>query len=132
MGTALQTGMFGGYCYGPADVIRLRKGDSTMWVLLRDSAGKAAEAVYSGCVYWRLERGQTGIHISLVEKLTADQLLQRKYSVTLRALQKNTGDVEKLIREWEAAGLSFYLHIGRKATEEYLVVAENLQYREKS
>ena len=47
--------VFESYCYGPVDVIKMRKGDSTLWLSLQDSAGRRAEAIYRGCVYWRLE-----------------------------------------------------------------------------
>ena len=118
------------YCYGPADLLGIRKGSSTMWLTLQDSAGKWAQAVYRGCVYWRLSEAQLGSHFSLVQKLSADELLQPCHAVTLRALEENTFHVDKLIREWEEAGLSFFLHFSSRAGSEFLVAAESMEYIE--
>ena len=119
------------YCYGPVDLLQIRKGDSTMWLTLRDPVGRKARAVYHNCVYWRLDEKQTGVHLSLVQRVTAQELLQRKGSVTLRALHKNSSDVSRLLMDWEAEGLSFYLHLGIQPEMEFLVVASSMEYREK-
>ena len=120
--------LFDSYCYGPADLLELQKGDSTMWLTLRDSAGKRTEAVYCGCVYWRLD--QTGIRLSLVQRVTAQELLERHQAITVRELRKNATDVAGLLQEWEDAGLSFFLHLGSRPGMEYLVVARSLEYRD--
>ena len=119
------------YCYGPVDLLQIRKGDSTMWLTLRDPVGRKARAVYHNCVYWRLDEKQTGMHLSLVQRITAQELLERKNSVTLRELQKNSSDVTRLLMDWESEGLSFYLHLGLQPEAEFLVVARSMVYREK-
>ena len=124
------TEIFASYCYGPADIVRIRQGDSTMWAFLRDSAGRTAQAVYRGCVYWQLTPRHAGVHLSLVQQFTAGQLLMRHGSPALLTLQKNTSNVAKLLNEWEAAGLKFYLHVGSFPEKELLVAAENLDYTE--
>lgn len=116
------------YCYGPADLMQVHKDGSTMWVSFRDSAGKRFEATYEGCVYWRLGPEHSGLHLALVERVTAQEL--EKHPVILQALQKNATDVLQLLREWESAGLAFYLHIGAEAQEEYLVAAGSFRCRE--
>ena len=120
--------LFQSYCYGPADLLTLRKGDSTMWLSLRDPAGKLAEAVYHGCVYWQLE--QPRIHLSLVQRLSTEELMLHCDSPALRELRKNTSDVEGLLREWESEGLCLFLHLGNRPDAEFLVVARSLEYRE--
>ena len=120
--------LFDGYCYGPADVVKLEKGDSTMWLEVRDPAGKRAKAVYEGCVYWRL--GPEGIHFSLVREVTPEELTGHPDSVSMTALKRNARNVEQLLQEWKQAGLNFYLHLGSLPGQEYLVVAKSLQYQE--
>ena len=120
--------LFYTYCYGSVEIKKLRKGDSTMWLSLEDSAGVHSDAIYHGCVYWRLEHA--GLHLSLVLRVTASELLANPDSPTIRALQKNASDVPALLREWEAEGLSFFIHLGKEPDEEFLVVAESLEYRE--
>ena len=116
------------YCYGPVDLLKIYKGDSTMWLSLRDSMGKTTEAVYRGCVYWNLD--QEGIRLSLVQKVSFEDLVQYPDSITMRELRKNATDVPHLLQEWEDAGLSFYLHLGSYPGEEFLVAAKSLEYRE--
>ena len=123
--------LFDSYCYGPVDLIQLRKGDSTMWLVLKDTAGKRAEAVYHDCVYWRIGPEQAGTHLSYVQRVSAGELQSRKGSISLQALQRNACNVDSLLQDWEEEGLSFYLHIGNKPDQEYLVVARSLEYREK-
>ena len=67
MGAMMQPEAFGGYCYGPVDLVGIQKGDNTMWLQLQDSAGRTAKAVYRGCVYWRLEQGWEGMHVPMVQ-----------------------------------------------------------------
>ena len=116
------------YCYGPVDLLKIYKGDSTMWLSLRDSMGKNAEAVYRGCVYWNLDR--EGTRLSLVQKVSPQDLVQYPDSITMQELRKNATDVPHLLREWDEAGLSFYLHLGSNPGEEFLVAAKSLEYRE--
>ena len=118
------------YCYGPVDLLRVRKGDSTMWLTLRDPVGRRAQAIYHDCVYWRLDEKQTGMHLPLVQRVSARKLLERKNSVTLLALRRNTRNVARLLLDWEAEGLNLYLHLGRRPEQEFLVVARSLVYRE--
>lgn len=120
--------LFDSYCYGPVDLLRMHKGDSTMWLSLREPNGKKARAVYRGCVYWRTDELQTGTHLSLVQKLDASALLQKSHAAALQALQKNSRHVEQLVRDWENEGLSFYLHLGSEIGNEFLVVAKSLEY----
>ena len=115
------------YCYGPADLLQIRKGDSTMWLSLRDSGGRAAQAIYYGCIYWRLDREY--IHLSLVHKVTAQELMAHPQSVTMTELQKNASDVPSLLREWERLGLTFYLHQGTGPEDEYLVAAKSMDFK---
>ena len=122
--------LFNAYCFGPADLLQIRKGDSTMWLSLRDSVGRNAIAIYHDCVYWRLDQRQTGIHLSLVQRVTAQELLQQRNSISLLFLQKNTENVEQLLLDWEQAGLSFFLHQGNRPGLEFLVVARSLEYHE--
>ena len=122
--------LFQSYCYGPADLIGVRKGSSTMQLKLRDSAGVLSEAVYSGCVYWRLGEEETGIHLSLVQHVSAEELLRHPDSETMHALLRNADNVPGLLHEWEHSGLSFYLHLGATPENEYLVVAKSLHLRE--
>lgn len=124
--------IMGGYCYGPADLNRIEKGDSMMWLQLSTVSGDAATALYEDCVYWRLEKEQTGLHIPLVEQLTADELLKPSHYDTLNELKKNSDNVENLLKSWEKEGLKFYLHYGVNPGSEYLVVAGNLKYREEN
>ena len=119
--------LFNHYCYGPADLLQIRKGDSTMWLSLRDSGGRAAQAIYYGCIYWRLDREY--IHLSLVQKVTAQELMAHSDSVTMRELQKNATDVPSLLKEWEQQGLSFFLHQGTEPEDEFLVVAESMEFK---
>ena len=130
MTTATYRGMFGNYCYGPVDLESVRKGDSTLCLLLREHMGKSARAVYRGCVYWRLGESETGLHLPLVQRITADGLLRQEASFTLLELRKNSDHVETLLRDWEQEGLQFYLHYGPQPGTEYLVVARSLEYRE--
>lgn len=122
--------MFGGYCYGPVDVIDICKGDTTMSLMLRDSSGREACATYEGCVYWRIGNEQKGEHFSLVKKVSADDIIRRDKSVTMLSLQKNNGCAEELLRDWEKAGLNFYIHIGKESQSDYLVVAETMTYND--
>ena len=116
------------YCYGPADLLQIKKGDSTMWLSLRDSNGCAARAEYRGCVYWRLSQAQ--IHLSLVRRVSAQEIADHPGSATMKALRKNANDVPGLLRQWEQDGLSFYLHSSSSPGEEFLVVARSLRYQE--
>lgn len=118
------------YCYGPVDLVGMKRDSSSMCLMLRDSAGKSARAVYTGCVYWRLDPTDIGIHLSLVRRVGVRELLGRPNSVTMLALRKNADDVSRLLGEWEAAGLSFFLHLGSQPGMEFLVVARELDYQE--
>ena len=120
--------LFDGYCYGPADVLKLEKGDSTMWLEVRDAAGKRARVVYEGCVYWRL--GPEKIHFSLVREVTVRELLSRPDGISMTALKRNARHVEQLLQEWKRLGLNFYLHLGSLPGQEFLVAAKSLQYQE--
>ena len=126
----MQPEAFGGYCYGPVDLVGIQKGDNTMWLQLQDSAGRTAKAVYRGCVYWRLEQGWEGMHVPMVQRVTADELISRPDSASVVSLHKNSDDVAGLLREWEAEGLNFYLHFGSEKGSEYLVVAKSVEYKE--
>lgn len=120
----------GGYCYGPADLIAIEKSDNVMWLQLQTISGRKAQAVYKGCVYWRLDKEQIGLHIPFVQQLTVEELFQSSHLITLLFLQKNSDDVESLLKEWENEGLKFYIHYGITKGSEYLVVARELEYKE--
>lgn len=122
--------LFESYCYGPADLLSVSKGSSTMHLTLRDPAGVPFEVFYQGCVYWRLGEEQAGMHLSLVRHVSAAELLSDPDSETMRALRKNADDVPALLTDWEQSGLSFYLHLGTSPETEYLVAAKSLHLRE--
>ena len=122
------SGILDTYCYGPGDVTRVRRGDSTLWVTLRDCAGRKAEAVYEDCVYWPLLR--TGMHLTMVQQVTALQLLRGQSPAALALLRRNAADIHALLTEWESQGLSFYLHTGFFPEREFLIIAGGLRYHE--
>ena len=126
----MDAGIFDSYCYGPGDLTAVHKGDSTLWLQLTDSAGRTAKAVYRGCVYWQMDLCHTGCHLSMVQQLSARELLMLHSSPALMALQKNTKNVAKLLEHWEKQHLSFYLHWGNFPEGDLLIVAESLDYRE--
>ena len=114
-----ETGILGGYCYGPADLVQVWTGPSVVLLQLSDSAGRKAEAIYSGYAYLPEGKGYAGMHLSLVQQVSADQLLSME-------IKKRTLS-EGCLRKWEKAGMKFYLHVGNQS--EFLVVAKNLNYR---
>ena len=116
------------YCYGPVDLLSLEKGSDTMWLSVQDAAGRIASVTYHGCVYWRLEEAPAHLHIVWVQKVSIEDLLQRKDSVTWTALTKNSDDVEGLLREWKSEGLNFYMHYSDIPGTEYLVAAKSMTY----
>ena len=126
----MSRGLFGGYCYGPVDLVKVRRIDNSMQLQLRTIKGGIAYANYDGCVYWRLDSSQKGMHIPIVQQMTADELIDRNDSDTLLSLQKNSNNVEKLLHDWEDDGLKFYLHYGTEPGSEYLIAARNMKYRE--
>ena len=117
-------GILNGYCYGPADLVRAWKGPSILWLQLCDSVGKQAEAIYEGCAYLPKEKGYAGMHLSLVQQLTASQLRSNGFS---GAAASDCPLTDALLQKWEKEGMKFYLHIGTRS--EFLVVAKNLNYR---
>lgn len=120
-------GVLDGYCYGPADLVRVWKGPSTLCLQLSDSAGKTAEAIYEGCAYLPSGRGYTGMHLSLVQEVTAEQLLQRCSGRNGITFKEELGDVKNVLENWEKTGLKLFLHICGHT--EFLVAAKNLNYR---
>ena len=124
--------MFDNYCYGPVDIISIRRGNNTMWLQLLDTTGRKAQAIYRGCVYWFLGRKEKDLHIPLVIKISASELLSRTSSVILTELHRNSDNIESLIKNWENEGLNFYLHFGPDKGSEFLVVAKSLDYHDLS
>ena len=121
--------IFDEYCYGPVDIMSLRKGSSTMWLQLQDVLGRKALATYRGCVYWSLDTEQIGMHLPLVCKVSAQQLLTHS-SPSLMLLRRNSSDIKSLLTDWEKDGLNFYVHYGPSKDQEFLVVASSKQYEE--
>ena len=126
----MEQGLFHGYCYGPVDLLSVEKNQKTMWLRMRTAAGGRARAVYEDCVYWQLGRDEVGQHISLVRRLSAEELLKNTDSSILRELQKNSDHVPQLLRDWEQLGLHLYVHYGAERNSEYLVAAHRMFYIE--
>lgn len=114
-----ESGILGGYCYGPADLIQALKGPGVVWLQLSDSSGRRAEAIYNGCAYLPGGKGYAGMHLSLVQQVSVDQVLTSGVN--------DQGLSECCLRRWEEAGMKFYLHVGNQS--EFLVVAKSLNYR---
>ena len=122
-----EAGILDGYCYGPADLIRVWKGPSVLWLELTDPSGKRAEAIYEGCVYLPAQKGYAGLHLSLVQQVTAEQLLSRENPDSLLGLPEDSVSERDCLQNWKDQGLKFYIHMGNQ--KEFLVVAKNLNYR---
>ena len=118
------------FCFGPCDLLSISKGNSTLHLSLKDSAGRLAHATYQGCVYWRLPEHSIDKHISFVQRVSAAELLAHPNSITIHELKKNANNVADLLHEWEHSGLSFFIHLGNQLNSEYLVVAKSLTYCE--
>ncbi len=118
------------YCYGPAQLLHVEQTDNSMSLSLRDGFGKRARAYYSGCIYWQLGKEAVGTRLTLVRMVTAAQLLKTPYSHCLVLLRPNSDDIQALLHEWEEEGYRFYLHSTEAKDLEYLVVAQDLEYRD--
>ena len=123
----LQT-LFDSYCYGPVDLVDFHYTQDTLKLSLKNYDGQYSEATYHDCLYCQLDQGQIGIHLSLVQHISAQQLLQNKQSIMFLKLQKTTRNVARLLHEWETIGLSFYLHLSTNS--EFLIAAHDLEYHE--
>ena len=122
-----EMGILDGYCYGPADLVKVWKSPHILWLLLTDSVGKRAEAVYEDCAYLPNKNGYAGMHLSFVQQMTASQILAKEASAPTKAMLKDSGLTEENLRDLEEAGIKFFVHIGSHT--EFLVAARKLNYR---
>lgn len=118
--------LFGGYCYGPADLEDIVLGDGYVRLRLRDSSGHTLSAVYRGCAYWSITPDTIGRHFSLVQEVRAEIITAAEYSHVLRGLEK-AGSPTELLQKWEAGGYRFYLHSTGERDVDYLVVAKGVR-----
>ena len=117
--------LFGGYCYGPADLKDIELGDGYVRLLLQDCAGRALSAVYRGCAYWPITPNAVGSHFAMVQEVKAEKLTSPEYAGILLALQKE-GSPTELLLKWETEGYHFYLHSTNERDVDYLVVAREM------
>ena len=114
------------YCYGPADILKICPGSSSLWLNLIDSTGHQGWAIYRGCVYRQVSRRQSGMHLSLVRKVEPWEL---QLPCILDSLRNNTDHVQQLLKTWKQQGYSFFLHITSRPDSDFLVVARSLELR---
>lgn len=126
--TVTHRNLFDGYCYGPVELIDVKKDSGNMFLTLKDSVEKISHAEYHECVYWRIDESLNGIRLLLVKEMTADTIIKMKKSTIHSDLKNNSDNIENLLREWSDEGLKFYVHFTDIPDHEYLVVAENLDY----
>ena len=114
------------YCYGPADILKICTGSSSLWMNLQDSTGHQGWAVYRGCIYRQISSRQAGMHLSMVRRVEPADLNE---PAILESLQKNSDHVLQLLRAWSQQGYSFFLHISSHPDSDFLVVAKSLELR---
>ena len=113
------------YCYGPADILRVCPGNSSLWLNLVDSTGHQGWAVYQDCIYRQVSCRQSGLHLSLVRRVEPWELQMPSITDSLR---KNSDHVQQLLKAWKQQGYSFFLHIGSRQDSDFLVVAKRLEF----
>ena len=121
------SGLFGGYCYGPADLSDIELGDGYMRLLLRDASGRKLSAVYRGCAYWPITQSALGRHFTVVEEVSLPRLAQTEYANVRYGLRTGSASPMELLEKWQAEGYHFYLHGTNERDADYLVVAREVR-----
>lgn len=117
---------FGGYCYGPADLLGIELGDGYVRLLLRNLNGQSFSADYKGCVYWPITQDVVGKHFSVVQMIKTEKLSLPEYVNVQRSIKVSRDTAMESLDKWEAKGYHIYLHSTSKRDEDYVVVAKEL------
>ncbi len=118
--------MLSKYCYGPVNILDVKKYENSMHVFASSSFGHSCKVVYENCIYWQIDESLKGKRLLIVEEKSVDELIRMRDSVCVISLKQNAANVEKLIRQWHEEGMHFYVHYTDTLQKEYLVVASKL------
>ncbi len=117
-----------GYCYGPVTVNSVTTSRDTLEIVVNDYSLREHRAVYSGCVYWQIEKDVERERFLLVERIDASDIIAMQTNNCVEELAQITANIEKSVERWQNKGLKFYIHHSDISKKEYLVVAEKLIY----